>query len=131
VGDTIRAPTEGPRPKGTARCRPIFPFGIGTKAANRLDIHQFSLLLISRHQVLYFTVNQYRSGSPWDPPWRLAMLGRLAPDIALALRPNISIVVRQQTFGALHLRSSVDYTMEGYNASILDSRFFRRICGWN
>ena len=34
-------------------------FGIGTKAVNRLCVHQFSLLLISRHQFLHFTVNQY------------------------------------------------------------------------
>ena len=24
-GDTTRAPTQGPRPKGAARCRPVFP----------------------------------------------------------------------------------------------------------
>jgi hypothetical protein len=36
-----------------------FPFGIGTKAVNRFYVHQFSLLLISRHQFLHFTVNQY------------------------------------------------------------------------
>jgi hypothetical protein len=47
-----------------------FPFGIGTKAANRLDVHQFSLLRISRHQFLHFTVNQYTVIAPgvWGKP---------------------------------------------------------------
>jgi hypothetical protein len=35
------------------------PFGIGTIAVNRLHVLQFSLLRISRHQFLHFTVNQY------------------------------------------------------------------------
>jgi hypothetical protein len=38
-----------------------YPFGIGTKALNRIYIHQVILLRISRHQFLHFTVNQYRS----------------------------------------------------------------------
>src|SRR5271156_2991943 len=49
-----------------------FPFGIGTKAVNRLYVHQFSLLRISRHQFLHFTVNQYTTAAvafdQQDPP---------------------------------------------------------------
>jgi hypothetical protein len=40
-----------------------FPFGIGTKAENRFYVHPFRLLLISRHQFLHFTVNQYTTRS--------------------------------------------------------------------
>ena len=36
-----------------------FPFGIGTKAVNRFYVHQYTLLHISRHKFLHFTVNKY------------------------------------------------------------------------
>ena len=36
-----------------------YPFEIGTKAVNRIYVHQDILLRISRHQFLHFTVNQY------------------------------------------------------------------------
>ena len=47
-----------------------FPFGIGTKAVNRFYVHQFSLLLISRHQFLHFTVNQYNTSRRIGPKVR-------------------------------------------------------------
>ena len=57
MGDTTRAPTQGPRPKGRHDAALSFPFGIGTKAVNRFYVHQYTLLRISRHEFLHFTVN--------------------------------------------------------------------------
>jgi hypothetical protein len=51
--------------RGAARCRPVFPFGIGTKAANRTIEIRRSLYLISRTQFLHFTVNHYRQSGQW------------------------------------------------------------------
>ena len=39
-----------------------FPFGIGTKAANRPDLFRRSLYLISRPRFLHFTLNQHTLG---------------------------------------------------------------------
>ena len=69
-GDTTRAPTQGPRPKGAARCRPVFPFGIGTKAVNRAICVERSLYLISRPRFLHFTVNHYTTGDSCDSATR-------------------------------------------------------------
>src|SRR5579875_2790938 len=41
-----------------------FPFGIGTKAANRPDLFWCSLYLISRPRFLHFTLNQHSTESP-------------------------------------------------------------------
>ena len=40
-----------------------FPFGIGTKAANRPSLFQCALYLISRPWFLHFTLNHHRSGT--------------------------------------------------------------------
>jgi hypothetical protein len=41
-----------------------FPFGIGTKAANRLHMFWRSVYLISRPRFLHFTLNQHRFLTP-------------------------------------------------------------------
>jgi hypothetical protein len=61
-----------------------FPFGIGTRAANRLDVHQFGLFRISRHQFLHFTVNQYSLFARRD----LAALGRRESGVIGRLAPG-------------------------------------------
>ena len=41
-----------------------FPFGIGTKAANRPNLFQRTLHLISRSRFLHFTLNHHKSRRP-------------------------------------------------------------------
>ena len=45
-----------------------FPFGIGTKAANRPNLFHRTLYLISRSRFLHFTLNHHRWRFPvgWD-----------------------------------------------------------------
>src|SRR5215467_12482687 len=57
-----------------------FPFGIGTKAANRLLVFRCSVYLISRPRFLHFTLNQHRchigrigTASPSSPITRPAV----------------------------------------------------------
>jgi hypothetical protein len=60
-GDTTRAPSQGPRPKGGRHDAALsFPFGIGTKAANQCHLVKCSVYLISRPRFLHFTLNHYR-----------------------------------------------------------------------
>jgi hypothetical protein len=64
-GDTTRAPSQGPRPKGGRHDAALsFPFGIGTKAVNRPNLIRSSLYLIFRPRFLHFTLNHYRVGRP-------------------------------------------------------------------
>jgi hypothetical protein len=50
-----------------------FPFGIGTKAANRPSLFRCTLYLISRPWFLHFTLNHHtRSGSP--SPFRVQLV---------------------------------------------------------
>jgi len=59
-GDTTRAPSQGPRPKGGRHDAALsFPFGIGTKAANRCHLIKGVVYLISQHRFLHFTENHY------------------------------------------------------------------------
>jgi hypothetical protein len=61
-GDTTRAPSQGPKPKGGRHDAALsFPFGIGTKAANRCHLIKRADYLISRHRFLHFTLNTYTS----------------------------------------------------------------------
>jgi len=61
-GDTTRAPSQGPRPKGGRHDAALsFPFGIGTKAANRCHLVECSVYLISRPRFLHFTLNHYNA----------------------------------------------------------------------
>jgi len=48
-----------------------FPFGIGTKAANRFDLFLCTLYLISQPRFLHFTLNHY------NPPLWQGILGVL------------------------------------------------------
>src|SRR5512135_2008307 len=50
--------------RGAARCCPVFPFGIGTKAVNRDPGITSSLPFISAPRFLHFTLNHYRSVTP-------------------------------------------------------------------
>src|SRR4029077_4686200 len=64
-GDTTRAPSQGPRPKGGRHDAALsFPFGIGTKAANRCCLIKRAVYLISRHRFLHFTLNHYTPRTP-------------------------------------------------------------------
>src|SRR5512135_1800120 len=47
--------------RGAARCRPVFPFGIGTKAVNRDPGITSSLPFIPAPRFLHFTLNHYIS----------------------------------------------------------------------
>ena len=42
-----------------ARCRPVFPFGIGTKAVNLCILIKRTDYLISKPRFLHFTLNHY------------------------------------------------------------------------
>jgi len=46
--------------RGTARCCPVFPFGIGMKAANRRLPTAASKFVISAPRFLQFTLNHYK-----------------------------------------------------------------------
>ena len=64
-GDTTRAPTQGPRPKGGRHDAALsFPFGIGTKATNRHHLFECAFYLISRPRFLHFTLNHYNLTDP-------------------------------------------------------------------
>src|SRR4051812_13912603 len=64
-GDTTRAPSQGPRPKGGRHDAALsFPFGIGTKAANRCRLIKRAVYLISRPRFLHFTLNHYSKEKP-------------------------------------------------------------------
>ena len=56
--DPTRRPGDQDR-RGAARCRSVFSFGIGTKAANRPIEVRRSLYLIFETRFLHFTVNHY------------------------------------------------------------------------
>src|SRR3954464_11021608 len=61
-GDTTRAPSQGPRPKGGRHDAALsFPFGIGTKAANRGILIKRAVYLIFQPRSLHFTLNHYTS----------------------------------------------------------------------
>ena len=45
--------------RGAARCRPVFPFGIGTKAVNLCILIERTDYLISQPRFLHFTLNHY------------------------------------------------------------------------
>src|SRR5258707_14440204 len=64
-GDTTRAPSQGPRPKGGRHEAALsFPFGIGTKVADRCHTVKRSIHLISRPRFLHFTLNRYTTHEP-------------------------------------------------------------------
>src|SRR5579875_1392948 len=71
-----------------------FPFGIGTKAANRPDLFRCSLYLISRPRFLHFTLNQHNSPSPGqpegldsEPRWQVGAGHPGVGEVAAATRP--------------------------------------------
>src|SRR3954464_2940556 len=67
-GDTTRAPSQGPRPKeGRHDAALSFPFGIGTKAANRCRLIKRAVYLISQPRFLHFTLNQHNYSGPCAP----------------------------------------------------------------
>ena len=47
-----------------ARRRPVFPFGIGTKAINRNMLNTSSVPFISQPRFVHFTLNHYRWAVP-------------------------------------------------------------------
>src|SRR5512146_421183 len=68
-GTVATRPERRPRDqdrRGAARCRPVFPFGIGTKAVNRDPGIISSLPFIPAPRFLHFTLNHYKSShSQW------------------------------------------------------------------
>jgi hypothetical protein len=68
--------------RGAARCRPIFPIGIGTKAANRRLLIAGSVPFIPRSLFLHFTLNHYM---PLDAGSRCAI--RFTPQVAGEVEP--------------------------------------------
>src|SRR5512144_47128 len=65
-GTVATRPERRPRDqdrRGAARCRPVFPFGIGTNAVNRCPGITSSLPFIPAPRFLHFTLNHYTIAS--------------------------------------------------------------------
>src|SRR6266436_1148140 len=88
--------TEG----GAARCRPVFPFGIGTKATNRRPLIAGTEVLISRPRFLHFTLNHYTFFNRMVWTGRLFWSGLPSSLLASNFFPSLS---------SLMVRSSISF----------------------
>ena len=59
------SPTQGPRPKGAARCRPVFTLRGWHQAVIRPHLFECALYLSSQLPFLHFTLNHFKQSWDW------------------------------------------------------------------